>query len=184
VTNPWSPPTSAPAAAPPVAAAPGHPLPPARPLAYPGAYPVGYAAPPAAARASRTAVAALVVACIALTGVVLMSLLAVVPMLFVGGMMSGGMGGGGMFPEEEYELLGTLPAAEPAREYPDDLLLAEVERTLEADWSTHSGLECESLGVLEEGAATTCTGTVDGVDEELDLVVEDELGHFTLTYFW
>lgn len=179
MTNHWSPPTAAPAAAP-AAPVPGHPLPVAHPTAYPIGYPAAYAPQPDRPRASRTAVAALVVACIALTGVVTTALVAVVPMLFVGGTMSGG----GVFPEEEYELLGTLPGAQAEQQYPDDLLVAEVERTLEADWSTYSGIVCEPLGVLEEGASTSCTGTVDGVDEELDLVVEDDLGHFTLTYFW
>lgn len=161
---------------------PAHP-PPAHQHAVPVAVPYAVAPPPTRPRASRTAVAALVVACVALTGVVAVALTALVPFLFMGAAFAGGVDGG-MFPEEEYELLGTLPAAEVSQEYPDDLLVAEVERTLEGDWSTYSGIECQPLGALEEGASTTCTGRVDGMDEELDVVVEDELGHFTLTYFW
>lgn len=157
--------------------------PPVHPHAVPVAAPYAVASAAGRPRASRTAVAALVVACVALTGVVGVTLAAVVPFLLMGAAFAGGVDGG-MFPESEYELLGTLPAAEVSQDYPDDLLVAEVERTLEGDWSTYSGIECEPLGAFEEGASTTCTGTVDGMDEELDVVVEDELGHFTLTYFW
>jgi len=129
---------------------------------------------------SKTAVAGLVVGSLALLGVVGMAFSWLVPMFFFG---MGGFEDMGMSEMGEYELVGTLPQATPGRTYTGEELIAEVERVLEADYSTFRGLECGTLDFAVEAEAR-CTGTVDGMDTDLLVVVDDELGHFTLIQSW
>lgn len=161
MTNPWSPPT---AALPPVAATPA---PAPAPVAYGGYAPPP---PPPARGGTGLAVTALVLSALALLGVIGLGV------VFVGSGMAD-------YVDPGYELEGTLPQAEPGRVYTPDEVRTEVERVLEADWSTHEDLRCEEL-VFEEGAYTSCTGVVDGLDTEIELDVVDEVGHFVLAQYW
>lgn len=159
MSDPWLPPAQQHPAAPQPAAGFGFP-------------PAPVAAPPRAT--SGIAVAALVVAVVALIGVIGLTL-AYVGSAFGPG-LAGAMGDG-------YELEGTLPQAAPGRVYTPQEVQAEVERVLEADWSTFEDLECERL-TFEPGASTSCTGIVDDLETEIEMDVVDDAGHFTLTQYW
>ncbi|GAB4070400.1 hypothetical protein GCM10028777_35470 [Angustibacter speluncae] len=163
MTNPWSPPTAVlPQAAATPARAPA-------PVAY-GGYAPPAPPPPPARGGAGLAVAALVLSVLALLGVIGLGV------FVVGSGLAGGVDPG-------YELEGTLPQAEPGRVYTPDEVRTEVEQVLEADWSTHEDLRCEEL-VFEEGASTSCTGVVDGLDTEIEVDVVDEVGHFVLAQYW
>jgi hypothetical protein len=130
--------------------------------------------PPAPAR-SGLAIAALVVAVVALLGVIGLALVVAGSGLPWGGFP--GDGGSG------YELEGTLPQAEQGRVYSAEEVRAEVERVLEADWSTFEDLTCGPL-TFEPGASTSCSGVVDDLPTDLEVDVDDAAGHFTLTQYW
>ena len=175
---------------------PGPPLPPAQP-APPSGFPqpvpaattlpyggapqhvggFGFPPPPVAAPSRRTngiAVAALVVAVVALCGGRVLA-------LTCGG--SGFAQGRGRAMAGGYEVEGRLPQAGPGRVYAPHDVQTEVERVLEADWSTFEDLECEPL-TFGPGAYTSCTGIVDDLETEIELDVVDDAGHFTLTQYW
>ncbi len=168
-------------------------LPPAQPYPQPYAQPYAqpqhpYAQPPAAgsgfppapqhAPASGSgrgiAITALVVAVVALLGVIGVGLMS------VGSGFAQGLGESML---SGYELEGTLPQAAPGRVYTPQEVQTEVERVLDADWSTYEDLRCEEL-TFAEGAFTSCTGIVDDLETEVELDVVDDAGHFTLTQYW
>ena len=181
MTDPWLPPGARPTGL----------LPPAQPYAPPqvqqqpfaqhapqqaGGF--GFPAPPPQAPAAGSgrgiAITALVIAVVALLGVIGVGLMSV---------GSGFAQGLGQSMLSGYELEGTLPQAAPGRVYTPLEVQTEVERVLEADWSTYEDLRCEEL-TFARGAFTSCTGTVDDLETEIELDVVDEAGRFTLTQYW
>ncbi len=137
--------------------------------------PPTYPPPPYAgsSRPARTsthpiAVTALVLSILALVLVALAAVGAVV----AAGVFGGGFGG--------YDLIGTAPQVVDGQSYPGSRLADEVQRVLEDDGWDVGPLTCPDVHVAA-GTSTQCTGEVDGSQSSVDIELEDDEGHFTIT---
>lgn len=75
---------------------------------------------------------------------------------------------------------GTAPQVVTGQPYPGPRLAAEVTVVLQ-DWDYEvSGLRCPATQSVQPGVRTTCTGSVDGSRERVDVSFTDTAGHFTL----
>jgi hypothetical protein len=52
---------------------------------------------------------------------------------------------------------------------------------IEDDGGDVSAISCPDTAVVDSGATTTCTATVDDWKETITVDFEDDAGHFTLT---
>ena len=65
--------------------------------------------------------------------------------------------------------------------YPGSALGQEITRVIEDDGGDVRAISCPDTAVVDSGATTTCTATVDDWKETITVDFEDGAGHFTLT---
>jgi hypothetical protein len=136
------------------AAAPHQPYPPHQPF------------PPAPKGGNGLAITAIV-----LSGLALLTVLAMAVFLFVGGMM----GGSG------YALTGEVTVVDKGASYSDlqDALTAVVED----DGGSVDEIVCPERSQVGQGLVTVCHGSVDGFDWTGIVVFEDDEGSFVVTEY-
>lgn len=126
------------------------------------------------------AVAALVLSLVAVFGVI--GIVVVWSLQIAAGSVFMGMPDD--FMSDEYTLMGTAAQVVEGQPYTGERLVSEIERVLDNDWSTYQDLQCGDTPRVTAGVETSCTGTVDGMETDLTVEFEDELGHFTLVQRW
>ena len=81
---------------------------------------------------------------------------------------------------DDLAMRGTAPGMAVGETYAGDRLALEVARVYEGMYMTPENFTCADIDLVESGARSACTGTVDGDTVDVTVELEDGEGHFVL----